>query len=185
MKRISMIYFYLFVSILSCKCVSNHFIGTSLSRILNHLHGLAADFSGNNGIADRLIRKIVKTIIKLRIVHKDRNMLNQDDIEALMNFYKHFKKFIENTFELHDSDHTLNQFLFKRNGNECQQLIHMIIKSHLTRKSHERIDFIFSFILNEEFIKYVFDSNTAFNHAITKEIIVDLRTLINNWTIQN
>lgn len=173
-KRIRKIYFHLLVSIVANKYISSFFIGTNLNQILNNLHDLVEGFTGNSQTADRLIKKIIKS----QIVYNDRSMLHADNIQELINFFKQLESFTENIFEVYDFNCMLNRFLFKRQCKECQKLIHTIIKIHLTRKSHERIDFIFNFILNEAFIKYVFDSDSKFNHATIREIILYLRILI-------
>ncbi|UJR29751.1 hypothetical protein I4U23_017299 [Adineta vaga] len=71
----------------------------------------------------------------------------------------------------------MDRFLLQRKCKKCQELMHMIMGIRLNREKHDRIDFIFSFISNTEFIKYVFDSKAALNAAIIKEIITDLGSL--------
>jgi len=48
---------------------------------------------------------------------------------------------------------------------ECQDLTHKIISTHLTQKSHIRID-------------YVFNPNSTTNRAIVKDIVTDMNSLM-------
>jgi hypothetical protein len=59
----------------------------------------------------------------------------------------------------------------------------MIIGKRLTRENHKHIEFIFGFISNEKFLKYVFNSRSGLNDAIIKEIIVDLGLLVEKGLI--
>jgi hypothetical protein len=61
---------------------------------------------------------------------------------------------------------------------ECQDLTHQIISTHLTTKSHTRIDYIFNSISNLQFLEYVFNPNLSNNRAIIKEIVQDMNSLM-------
>ncbi|CAF1063203.1 unnamed protein product [Adineta steineri] len=65
----------------------------------------------------------------------------------------------------------------------CQRLIHQIIGSYLTPKSHARIGFIFNFISSDEFLTYIFNFKSTGNHAIIKEITDDLRVFMRDVEI--
>lgn len=151
-----------------------------INRILNNLHILIEGFSHNTDTADRMIKKIIKSVIKFQVLYNNRNvMFNQDDLRLLTIFHEQFEEIMETIFELYDSDFMLRRLLLRSKCNDCQNLLHKIIGNRLTQKSHDRIDFIFNLMSNKEFLKYVFDSKSNLNHAIIKEIIVDLRALMN------
>jgi hypothetical protein len=61
---------------------------------------------------------------------------------------------------------------------ECQDLTHKIISTHLTQKSHTRIDYIFNYASNLQFLDYVFNPNSTTNRAIVKDIVTDMNSLM-------
>ena len=61
---------------------------------------------------------------------------------------------------------------------ECQDLSIKIISGHLTEKSSRRIDYIFTYLSNLQFLEYLFDSNSTTDRIIIKEIIDDIRSLM-------
>ncbi|CAF5214217.1 unnamed protein product, partial [Rotaria magnacalcarata] len=63
---------------------------------------------------------------------------------------------------------------------ECQDLVHKIISTHLSQKSHIRIDYIFNTLSNLQFIDYVFNSNSTLNRAIVKDIVQDMNRLMDS-----
>ncbi|CAF5227617.1 unnamed protein product, partial [Rotaria magnacalcarata] len=48
----------------------------------------------------------------------------------------------------------------------------------LTPKSHARIDYVFNYASNIQFLEYSFNPNSTTNRAIIKEIIEDMHTLM-------
>jgi hypothetical protein len=151
---------------------------------LNNLHILVEGFSRNNETADSLVKKIIKSAIKFQVLYKNRNvMFSQDDLQLLVNFRNEFNGITQTIFELYNDDFVLRRLLLRSKCRDCQTLLHRIIGNRLTQKSHARIDFIFNFISNKEFIKYAFDSKSEFNHAIIREITIDFRALVNGMSI--
>jgi hypothetical protein len=177
-KKIHAILFLSLTRLFSNKYLAKLVIGARGNRISNNLHNLVRHFSGNNEVADALVKKIIKSIIKFGVLYNNRNTIfSQNDLKLVMDFREQCQEIIELYAELHNSNFVLHRLLLKSKYKDCQNLIHRIIGNRLTRKRHERIDFVFNYISNQEFIKYAFDSKSAFNHAIIKEIIVDLRAL--------
>ncbi|CAF3742852.1 unnamed protein product [Adineta steineri] len=171
--------------IFSNKYIAKYFIPVRFNRLLVNLHVLAEGFSNNNQIADRLLQKIMKSGIKFQVLYRNRIILvNPDDLRLLMELGTEFNEIIEMIVGLNNFDFIFNRFLLKNKLKDCQKLIHKIIGNHLTRKSHERIDFIFDFISTKEFLKYIFNSKLVLNHTIIKEITVDLRVVMRSGLIR-
>lgn len=61
---------------------------------------------------------------------------------------------------------------------ECHNLLSKIISTHLTEKSHARINYIFNYISNLQFLEYLCDPNSTSNREIIEEILDDMRSLI-------
>ncbi len=61
---------------------------------------------------------------------------------------------------------------------ECQDLTHKIISTHLTQKSHLRIDYVFNYVSNLQFLEYSFNPNSTINRAIFKEVVEDMQSLM-------
>ena len=159
-------------------------MSTRVNRIFSNLHILAEGFSGNNQTADRLIKKIMKSAIKFQVLYNNRDVVfNQNDLRLLIDFREHFDEITETISELYNFDFVIRRLLLRSKCKDCQKLIHRIIGNRLTQKSHERINFIFDFISNTDFLKYVFNSKSTINHAIIREIIVDFRALMKGMLI--
>ncbi|CAF1193415.1 unnamed protein product [Adineta steineri] len=99
-----------------------------------------------------------------------------------------FNEICEIIVELNNLDsmffRLLPKYKLRNKLKHCRNLIHRIIGNHLTQESHNRIDSIFNFISTDEFLTYMFDSNSALNHAIIEEITDDLYALMRNVIIR-
>lgn len=146
------------------------------NRILDNLYNLAEHFSGNADTAYQLKKWTSMSIMQLIWRYDDREM--PDEEHLFVEFLKQLHWFAENMFELYDFDFVVNRAILTRNCKKCQKLLHTILGNRASRESHERIDFICNFISNEKFLKYAFDSNSAFNRATIEDIIRDLRSLM-------
>ncbi|CAF1182952.1 unnamed protein product [Adineta steineri] len=171
--------------IFSNKYIAQCFIPTRLNRVLNNLHRLAEGFLDNNQDADRLLQKIIKSGFKFHVLYRNRIIPFSPDGRRLMmklrdEFILVFAMIVAlNYLDLIFIQYSLQRKL-QRKLRHCQQLIRRIIGNHLTQKSHDRIDFIFDFISDADFLAYIFDSELTRNHAIIEEIIDDLRALMSD-----
>jgi hypothetical protein len=122
------------------------------------------------------------SITELRELY-DNNWDVPDEENLFMNLRKKLHSLAVNMLELYNSNFMVNRYILIRDCQKCQELLHKILANRATRESHERIDFICNFISNKKFLKYAFDSSSAFNRATIADIINDLRSLIYNEVI--
>ncbi|CAF1239138.1 unnamed protein product [Adineta steineri] len=168
----------------SNKYIAKCFIPTRLNRVLNNLHRLAEGFSNNNQIANRLIQKIVKSGNKFKVLYSNRIIFSSPNGEQLlMQLRGDFNGILTFIGILKTYDCMLSRFTLQCLFRNCRGLIHSIIGDHLTQKSLDRIDFIFNFISDADFLAYMFNFKLTLNRAIIVEIIDDLRVLVRDGLI--
>jgi len=181
--KIHMICFLLFPRKLSNKYVAKFVINEIVNRILDNLHNLILGFSGNLETADNLKQWIIELLLKLQVLYYNDNVLSEDNLKFLKDFHEQFIALGKYMIELYEFNFILDRILLIRKCEQCQELMHKAVGNCLSRNSHARIDSIFNFISDEKFVKYVFDSKSAFNTATIKEIIVDLGLLVTEGII--
>jgi hypothetical protein len=142
-------------------------------RILGNLHDLVQGFTHSERLADRLNRIILKTAIKLVVLQRN-NLFDQRELALFNRLNAGFASCLKTVVKLYETYSVWNRNSLIRELKKCQKLLHNIILNRQTRKSHERIDFVFNFASDLAFLKYIFDSKSSLNHAILRDIIVDL-----------
>jgi hypothetical protein len=162
---------------LSSKSVAKVFIDETSGRILDNLHKLARGYSGNKKDADKLLKSIIKTIIKLGILYKN-DLFNDYEFKLIEEFRNRFHSLSKAIVTFYEVDFTFDRVFLTRMCKECQDLTHKIVSTHLTQKSHARIDFIYNYLSNLQFLEYTFNVNSPTNRAVIKEIVQDMNSLM-------
>ncbi|CAF1462379.1 unnamed protein product [Adineta steineri] len=164
------------LSKLSSKSVAKIFIDETSGRILDNIHKLARNYSGKKD-ADKLLKSIIKTIVKMGILYKN-DLFTEHQLKLIDEFRNRFHSLSKSIITLYEVDFTFDRSVLTRMCKECQDLTHKIISTHLTQKSHARIDFVFNYVSNLAFLEYSFNPNSTVNRAIIKEIVEDMHSLM-------
>ncbi len=161
---------------LSSKSVAKIFIDETSGRILDNLHKLARNYSGKKD-ADKLLKSIIKTIVKMGILYKN-ELFTEHEIKLIDDFRNRFHSLAKSIITFYEVDFKFDRSVLTRMCKECQDLTHKIISTHLTHKSHTRIDYVFNYVSNIQFLEYIFNSSSTVNRAIIKEVVEDMQSLM-------
>ena len=134
-------------------------------------------YSNNKKEADKLVKSIIKIIVKLGILYRN-CLFNEYELKLINDFRSRFRSLSKAVITFYEVDYTFDRLFLTHTCRECQDLIHKIISNHLTSKSHGRIDYIFNYVSNLEFMEYVFNSNLTISRTIIKEIVDDMNSLM-------
>lgn len=163
----------------SSKSVAKVFIDETSGRILDNLHKLVKNFSGNKKEADKILKGIIKTIVKLGILYKN-EIFNAQELKSIEDFRRRFHSLAKSVVTFYEVDFTFDYHFLSRMCRDCQELTHKIISTHLTNKSHSRIDYVYNTLSSTEFLEYAFDSTSPINRAIIKDIVQDMNALMDS-----
>ncbi|CAF0746307.1 unnamed protein product, partial [Didymodactylos carnosus] len=164
---------------LSSKSVAKVFIDDTSGRILDNIHKIARGYTNSKKEADKLLKYVIKTIVKLGILYKN-DLFTDHELKLIDDFRNRFHSLCKAVVTFYEVDFTFDRSFLVRVLKECQELTHKIIASHLTQKSHERIDHVFNFFGNLAFLEYAFDPKLDKNRAIVGQIVEDMNSLIND-----
>jgi transcription termination factor NusB len=162
---------------LSSKSIAKVFIDEASGRILDNLHKLTRNYSGSKKEADKLLKSIIKTIVKVGILYRN-DLFTEYELKLIENFRNRFHSLSKAIVTFYEVDFTFDRVFLTRMCKDCQDLTHQIISTHLTTKSHARIDYVFNTISNLQFLEYVFNPNLPTNRAIIKEIVENMNSLM-------
>jgi len=162
---------------LSSKSVAKVFIDDTSSRILDNLHKLIRGYSGSKKDADKVLKSIIKTIVKVGILYKN-DIFSDYELKLIDDFRNRFHSLSKAVVTFYEVDFTFDRVFLTRMCKECQDITHQIISTHLTQKSHVRIDYVFSTITNLQFLEFAFNADSSTNRAIIKDIVDDMNSLM-------
>ncbi len=111
------------------------------------------------------------------IIYKN-NLFTEYELKLIDDFRNRFHSLSKAIVTFYEVDFTFDRLFLTRMCKECQDLTHKIISTHLTQKSHTRIDYVFNSVSNLQFLEYVFNPNSTINRAIIKDIVQDMNSLM-------
>jgi transcription termination factor NusB len=111
------------------------------------------------------------------ILYKN-DLFTEHEHKLVDEFRNRFHSLAKSIVTLYEVDFKFDRSVLTRMCKECQDLTHKIISTHLTQKSHLRIDYVFNFVSNLQFLEYSFNPNSTPNRAVIKEIVEDMNSLM-------
>lgn len=163
---------------MSSKKIVKHFIDDSTSQVLDNTYKIMKAFTGDKKQAEKLLKYIIKTIIKVGILFRN-DQFNASELQVVESFKSKFHSLVMTVVSFHEVDFTYDKPFLKSSIEECRQLLQSIIQRHLTDKSKGRVDTVFEFFEGEELMDALFnpsgphkkemDSITADMHKMMDE----------------
>lgn len=117
-------------------------------------------------------------IIKLGVLYRN-DKLSQQDVATLDEFEKKYRTLMLTLISFRQVEYSYDRGVLMKTLGECQRLIQMVVKSHLSEKSTQRVNHIFQFTANADFLDSIFMKNSKFNQEID-QICADLDSLMDN-----
>lgn len=162
---------------LSSKSVAKVFIDETSGRILDNLHKLTRSYFGSKKEADKLLKSVIKMVVKVGILYKN-DLFTEYELKLIDDFRNRFHSLAKAIVTFYEVDFTFDRVFLTRMCKDCQDLTHQIISTHLTSKSHARIDYVYNCLSNLQFLEYVFNPTSTSHRAIVKDIVEDMNSLM-------
>ncbi len=113
------------------------------------------------------------------ILYKN-DIFTEYELKLIDEFRNRFHSLSKAIVTFYEVDFTFDRLFLTRMCRECQDLTHKIISTHLTQKSHARIDYVYNYLSNLQYLEYVFNPNSNINRTIIKEIVQDMNSLMDS-----
>lgn len=160
------------------KNIAKVFIDDITASLLDNLYRLAKQYSNNKKEAEKLIKNIIKVVIKLGVLHRN-NILSEEDLRLAEKFKVKFRMAGMAIISFYEVDFSYDRnYLVKALG-ESQKILQSIISKHLTDKSQNRAESVFSFFGNETFLDAIFKRDSEYREALGR-VVNDLNKAIEN-----
>jgi len=166
---------------MSTKSVAKIFIDEPTGRILDNLYKLVKEYTKNKKQAETLLNNIIKVIIKIGLLYKN-DQLTDEELKLCDTFRQRFHSFVKAALSFYEVEFTFDAKFLHDLLVDCQNLIQLIVKNHLTDKSKMRIETVFTFFADEAFLAYIF-KGTPNSKQFMKLIVDDTRDLVEEGSL--
>ena len=82
----------------------------------------------------------------------------------------------------YEVDFTFDKNFLVKSMNECSSLLKQLVQRHLTEKSLDRIDMVFQFFGNPEFLTVLFQPNGPYKETLS-HMVDDLNILLDDGVL--
>jgi hypothetical protein len=164
----------------SNKSVAKIFIDDLTGRILDNLYKLVKEYSSSSKQAESILNDIIKIIVKIGLLFKN-DKLSQNELKECNNFQQNFHIFVKSALSFYEVEFTFDYEYLSTILTSCRHSINAVIKNHLTDKSLKRVENVFGFFKERQFLEEVF-RNSKYS-SLMDSIVKDTRVLLDEGSL--
>ncbi|XP_032069519.1 tumor necrosis factor alpha-induced protein 8 isoform X1 [Thamnophis elegans] len=141
---------------MASKSIAIALIDDTSSDVLDELYRVTKEYIQNKKEAEKIIKNLIKTVIKLAVLHRN-NQFNQEETVLMEKFKKKVHQLAKTVVSFYQVDYTFDRNFLSKLLNDCRDLLHQIIRRHLTAKSHGRVNHVFDHFSDCEFLAALYN----------------------------
>lgn len=139
------------LSKMASKAMVAVFVDDTSSAILDELYQATKEFTRSRKEAQRVVKNLVKVTVKVGVLLRA-GQLDGNELAQLQQFRVRVRSLAMTALSFHQVDFTFDRRVLTAGLLECRDLLHQATGSHLTAKSHGRINHVFSHFADGDFL---------------------------------
>ncbi|XP_075995807.1 tumor necrosis factor, alpha-induced protein 8-like protein 2 B isoform X2 [Genypterus blacodes] len=169
------------LSSMATKASVQMFIDDTTSEILDELYRVSKEYTGNRSEAQKVIKDLIKIAVKIGVLFKN-NRFSTEELAVAQDFKKKLRQGAMTATSFYEVEFTFDKTVMSEILSSCRDLLLKLVNSHLTPKSHGRINHVFNHYADPELLAKLYDPDGPFRPNLTK-ICSGLDKLVENETI--
>ncbi|KAJ7985539.1 hypothetical protein DPEC_G00353130 [Dallia pectoralis] len=163
------------------KSVVQMFIDDTSSEILDELYRVSKEYSGNRAEAQKVVKDLIKIAMKVGVLFRH-NRFSPDEMSLAHDFKKKLHQGAMTAISFYEVEFTFDKTVMSELLTGCRDLLLKLVDTHLTAKSHGRINHVFNHYADPELLTQLFNPNGPFKKNLNK-ICTGLNKLIDEGTL--
>jgi hypothetical protein len=140
---------------MASKKIAKAFIDDDAGALLDAVHVLARRELETEKEASKLLKNIIKIVIKLAVLYRN-DQFNAEELALGEKFKGKFRQTAMTVVSFRDVEFSYDEAFLQKELEECETMLHQLIKRHLTEKSHGRVTMVFGFFRDAKLLDKVF-----------------------------
>jgi len=128
--------------------------------------------TGNKKEAEKLVKNIIKMVIKLSVLYRN-GQFSSDELKQAERFKGRFHSAAMAVVSFYEVDFSYDRHYLLSALNESRAAIRQLVQRHLTDKSLARIESLFNFFANPNFLDAVFKKDSEYREFLGR-IVADM-----------
>ncbi|XP_038626750.1 tumor necrosis factor alpha-induced protein 8-like protein 1 [Tachyglossus aculeatus] len=139
------------LSTMASKAVVSAFIDDTSSEVLDELYRVTKEFTRNRKEAQKIVKNLIKIVMKLGVLYRN-GQFRPEELALLERLRRKVRQLAMTAVSFHQIDFTFDRRVMATGLAECRDLLHQAVNTHLTGKSHARINHVFNHFADPEFL---------------------------------
>lgn len=169
------------LSTMATKSSVQMFIDDTTSEILDELYRVSKEYTGNKSEAQKVIKDLVKIAVKIGVLFKN-NRFSTEELAVAQDFKKKLHQGAMTAISFYEVDFTFDKTVMADLLSTCRDLLLKLVNTHLTAKSHGRINHVFNHYSDPQLLTQLYEPSGPFRPNLTK-ICKGLNKLVEDGTI--
>ncbi|XP_030605565.1 tumor necrosis factor, alpha-induced protein 8-like protein 2 B [Archocentrus centrarchus] len=169
------------LSSMATKSSVQMFIDDTTSEILDELYRVSKEYSGNKSEAQKVIKDLIKIAVKIGVLFRN-NRFNTEELGVAQDFKKKLHQGAMTAISFYEVDFTFDKTVMADILTSCRDLLLKLVNTHLTAKSHGRINHVFNHYSDPQLLTSLYNPDGPFRPNLTK-ICKGLNKLVEDGTI--
>ncbi|KAF6736590.1 Tumor necrosis factor, alpha-induced protein 8-like protein 2 B [Oryzias melastigma] len=169
------------LSSMATKSSVQMFIDDTSSEILDELYRVSKEYTGNKTEAQKVVKDLVKIAVKIGVLFRN-NRFNKEELGVAQDFKKKLHTGAMTAISFYEVDFTFDKTVMSEILSDCRDLLLKLVNTHLTPKSHGRINHVFNHYSDPQLLTKLYDPNSNFRPNLTR-ICKGLNKLVEDGTI--
>ncbi|KAM6910747.1 tumor necrosis factor, alpha-induced protein 8-like protein 2 B isoform 1-T2 [Xenentodon cancila] len=169
------------LSTMATKSSVQMFIDDTTSEILDELYRVSKEYTGNKSEAQKVIKDLIKIAVKIGVLFRN-NRFSTEELGVAQDFKKKLHQGAMTAISFYEVDFTFDKTVMADLLSSCRDLLLKLVNTHLTPKSHGRINHVFNHYSDPQLLTKLYDPSSPFRPNLTK-ICKGLNKLVEDGTI--
>ncbi|XP_054636686.1 tumor necrosis factor, alpha-induced protein 8-like protein 2 B isoform X2 [Dunckerocampus dactyliophorus] len=157
------------------------FIDDTTSDILDDLYHFSKEYSGNKSEAQKVIKDLIKIAVKIGVLFRN-NRFSTEELSMAQDFKKKLHLGAMTAISFYEVDFTFDKTVMADLLTSCRDLLLKLVNTHLTPKSHGRINHVFNHYGDPELLTKLYEPDGHFRPNLSR-ICKGLNKLVEDGTI--
>ncbi|XP_013401585.1 tumor necrosis factor alpha-induced protein 8-like protein 1 [Lingula anatina] len=166
---------------LASKKIAKVFIDDTTGHMLDQLFFILKDYTKSKKEGEKLLKDIIKIVIKIGILYRN-DQFDAEELALAERFKKKFHTCAMTVMSFFEVEFSFDKNFLSRNLRECHAMLTQLIRRHLTDKSHTRLNHVFDFFSDPEFLETVFRMDSVYRDSLG-QVVNDLHKMMEDGTI--
>ncbi|GAA6103589.1 tumor necrosis factor, alpha-induced protein 8-like protein 2 B [Tachysurus ichikawai] len=149
------------------KSVVQMFIDDTSSEILDELYRVSKEYTGNRAEAQKVIKDLVKIVVKIAVLFKH-NRFSEEELHLAQTFKKKLHQGAMTAISFHEVEFTFDKAVISEILNSCRDMMLKLVETHLTPKSHGRINHVFNHYSDPDLLTQLYNPNGSLKPHLSK-----------------